>query len=148
MLYEVITFAADTSALSRLDEIPAHMTQIQGALQMLSEERALQLAEAVSARIEELRSGELVATQALLDALAVCVGTLTAYAEGLQHGRPNIRITSYNVCYTKLLRRRLVTSVGGMHCGNQVVKSFSLASRSPWGLLTIRTPWLSANSSR
>ncbi len=83
-------FAADTSALSRLDEIPAHMTQIQGALQMLSEERALQLAEAVSARIEELRSGELVATQALLDALAVCVGTLTAYAEGLQHGRPNI----------------------------------------------------------
>lgn len=83
-------FAADTSALSRLDEIPEHMTQIHGALQMLNEERALQLAEAVSARIEELRSGELVATPALLDALAVCVGTLTAYAEGLQHGRPNI----------------------------------------------------------
>lgn len=83
-------FAADTSTLSRLDEIPEHMTQIHGALQMLSEQRALQLAEAVSARIEELRSGELAPTQALLDALAVCVGTLTAYAEGLQHGRPNI----------------------------------------------------------
>jgi chemosensory pili system protein ChpA (sensor histidine kinase/response regulator) len=83
-------FAVDTSALSRLDEIPAHMTQIHGALQMLSEERALQLAEAISERVQELRSGALLATRALLDALAVCVGTLTAYAEGLQHGRPNI----------------------------------------------------------
>jgi chemosensory pili system protein ChpA (sensor histidine kinase/response regulator) len=83
-------FAADTSTLSRLAEIPGHMTQVHGAFQMLNEERALQLAEAVSARIEELRSGKLAPTQALLDALAVCVGTLTAYAEGLQHGRLNI----------------------------------------------------------
>ncbi|MFQ5935143.1 MAG: Hpt domain-containing protein, partial [Acidiferrobacterales bacterium] len=83
-------FAAATSELSRLDDIPDYLGQIHGALQMLGEERALELAELIGARIDELRTGKLVPTAAVLDALAVCVGTLTAYAEGLQHGRTNI----------------------------------------------------------
>jgi chemosensory pili system protein ChpA (sensor histidine kinase/response regulator) len=83
-------FAANTAELLRLDEIPTHMAQIQGALQMLGEARAMQLADVVNARVDDLRLAKLPPTQAVLDALAVCVGTLTAYAEGLQHGRINI----------------------------------------------------------
>ncbi len=83
-------FAADTTQLRRLDEVPAQLTQVQGALQMLGEERALALAALIGERVTDIRSGELVASKSVLEALAVCVGTLSAYAEGLRHGRPSI----------------------------------------------------------
>ncbi len=86
----VETFAADTTDLSPLAEIPDHMGQIHGALQILGETRALELAEVVSTRLDEIRAGTLAPNHAVMDALAVCVGTLSAHAEGLQLGRTDI----------------------------------------------------------
>jgi chemosensory pili system protein ChpA (sensor histidine kinase/response regulator) len=86
----VETFAADTTDLSPLAEIADHMGQIHGALQILGETRALELAEVVGARLDEIRAGTLTPNHAVMDALAVCVGTLSAHAEGLQLGRADI----------------------------------------------------------
>jgi chemosensory pili system protein ChpA (sensor histidine kinase/response regulator) len=83
-------FAADTTMPMCLDDIPPHLTQVQGALQILGEERALQLCSVISERLADIRAGKLIPSKPVLEALAVCVGTLSAYAEGLQHGRPNI----------------------------------------------------------
>lgn len=83
-------FAADTDRLQLLDEVPAQLTQVQGALQMLGEERPLALATLIGERVQDIRSGALVVSKPVLEALAVGVGTLSAYAEGLRHGRPSI----------------------------------------------------------
>ncbi len=86
----VETFAADTTDLIALAEIPDQMGQIHGALQILGETRALELAEVVGARLDEIRAGTLTPNHAVMDALAVCIGTLSAHAEGLQLGRVDI----------------------------------------------------------
>ena len=86
----VETFAADTTDLSPLAEIPDHMGQIHGALQILGEMRALELAEVVGARLDEIRAGTLTPNYAVMDALAVCVGTLSAHSEALQLGRADL----------------------------------------------------------
>lgn len=83
-------FAADTDRPQLLDEVPAQLTQVQGALQMLGEERPFALASLISERVQDIRSGALVPSKPVLEALAVGVGTLSAYAEGLRHGRPSI----------------------------------------------------------
>lgn len=83
-------FAADTRMIERLADVPSHLTQVQGALQMLGEERPLQLAAVIGERVGDIRSRTLTPSKPVLEALAVCVGTLSAYVDGLHHGRPNI----------------------------------------------------------
>lgn len=86
----VETFAADTTDLSPLAEIPDQIGQIHGAFQILGEARALELAEVVGARLDEIHAGTLIPNHAVMDALAVCISTLSAHAEGLQLGRADI----------------------------------------------------------
>jgi len=83
-------FAASSNQPAKLDEVPKQLAQIQGALQILGLERAMQLAGATKDYVDAVRSGRLAADSAVLDGLAVCVGTIGAYVEGLRAGRKNL----------------------------------------------------------
>ncbi|HYA37500.1 MAG TPA: Hpt domain-containing protein, partial [Candidatus Methylomirabilis sp.] len=83
-------FAADTSRLQSLDDVPLLLSQILGALQILGQERAGELVDATKLHIEDIRRGTLVVDSAIMDALAVCIGTVGAYVEGLRAGRTNL----------------------------------------------------------
>ncbi len=83
------TFAATPERLELLHPIPQHLSQIQGALQILGQDRAAQLTAAAGQYVQEMHAGA-VAESAMLDALAVAVGTIGAYVEGLERGRPNL----------------------------------------------------------
>ncbi|MFP5349507.1 MAG: Hpt domain-containing protein [Gammaproteobacteria bacterium] len=83
-------FAASPNQPAKLDEVPKQLGQIQGALQILGLERAVVLAGATKDNVEAVRTGRLAADNAVLDGLAVCVGTIGAYVEGLRAGRKNL----------------------------------------------------------
>ncbi len=83
-------FAADTARTQSLDEVPSLLSQILGALQILGQERAGELVDATKQHIEEIRRGALVVDSAIMDALAVSIGTVGAYVEGLRAGRTNL----------------------------------------------------------
>jgi len=83
-------FATDTSRLSQLEEVPGLLAQIQGAMQILNQERAAQLADVARTHVEEIRGEALAPTGGVLDALAVCIGTIGAYLDGLKAGRHNL----------------------------------------------------------
>ncbi|OGI44460.1 MAG: hypothetical protein A2V92_00525 [Candidatus Muproteobacteria bacterium RBG_16_65_31] len=82
-------FVASPAKVEALDEIPQHLSQIQGALQILGLDAASELAEVAKRNIEGLRQRALAADSRLLDALAVGIGTIGAYVEGLRAGRKN-----------------------------------------------------------
>ncbi len=84
------TFAAEPGDATLLDPVAQHMSQIQGALQILGQERAAELVASTHNLVQELRDGQQSADSAILDALAVAVGTVGAYVEGLERDRPNL----------------------------------------------------------
>jgi chemosensory pili system protein ChpA (sensor histidine kinase/response regulator) len=84
------TFAADPGQNALLDAVPGHLNQIQGALQILGQDQAAELVASTLQHIQDLRAGNLTADSAILDALAVAVGTIGAYIEGLERDRPNL----------------------------------------------------------
>jgi chemosensory pili system protein ChpA (sensor histidine kinase/response regulator) len=83
-------FAADTSRLAQLDDVSGLLSQIQGALRILGQERAAKLLDATHKYVEDLRGGRLAPDSAILDGLAVSIGTIGAYVEGLHSGRRNL----------------------------------------------------------
>ncbi|HEY5683571.1 MAG TPA: Hpt domain-containing protein [Sulfuricaulis sp.] len=83
-------FAADVSRVEALDEVPQLLSQILGAMQILGQERAVELVEATKRHVEQIRRGALIADSAIMDGLAVSVGTIGAYMEGLRAERPNL----------------------------------------------------------
>ncbi|MFL6654530.1 MAG: Hpt domain-containing protein [Sulfurifustis sp.] len=83
-------FAAHATQTERLAEIPKQLAQIQGAMQIIGADQAVELAAATREHIESIRRGTLAADRAVLDGLAVCVGTIGAYMDGLKSGRKNI----------------------------------------------------------
>ncbi len=83
-------FAASPAELERLDDIPKQLGQIQGALSILGIERTVELAGKAREHIQAIREGRVVVDSAILDGLAVCIGTIGAYVEGLRAGRKNI----------------------------------------------------------
>ncbi|MHB8729348.1 MAG: hybrid sensor histidine kinase/response regulator [Sulfuricaulis sp.] len=83
-------FAADTGRVQSLDEVPQLLSQVLGAMQILGQTRAAELVEATRRHIEDIRSGALVADSAIMDGMAVCVGTIGAYVEGLRADRQNL----------------------------------------------------------
>ena len=83
-------FAADTTRVQPLDEVPQLLSQILGAMQILGQARAAELVEATRQRIEDIRAGTLIADSAIMDGLAVCIGTIGAYVEGLRADRQNL----------------------------------------------------------
>jgi chemosensory pili system protein ChpA (sensor histidine kinase/response regulator) len=83
-------FAADTGKLSQLDEIPGLLSQIQGTMQILGQERAAELVDAVRRHVEDIQARALAPNRAIMDGLAVCIGTIGAYIDGLRTGRRQI----------------------------------------------------------
>jgi chemosensory pili system protein ChpA (sensor histidine kinase/response regulator) len=70
-----------------LDPAPRHLRQVHGALTMLFEHRAAELATLALKHIEGVAQGRAVADRRLLDALAVAVGSIGEYVKGLVAGR-------------------------------------------------------------
>ena len=85
-------FAADTTRVQALDDAPQLLSQILGAMQILGQARAADLVEATRQKIEDIRSGALIIDSAIMDGLAVCVGTIGAFIEGLRADRPNLDV--------------------------------------------------------
>jgi chemosensory pili system protein ChpA (sensor histidine kinase/response regulator) len=83
-------FAADTTRVQALDDAPQLLSQILGAMQILGQTRVADLVEATRQKIEDIRSGALIIDSAIMDGLAVCVGTIGAFIEGLRADRPNL----------------------------------------------------------
>ena len=84
------TFAAAPEQTGLLDAVPLSLNQIQGALQILGQERAAELTADAHRQVQNMRDGRLSADGDILDALAVAVGTIGAYIEGLEHDRPHL----------------------------------------------------------
>ena len=84
------TFAADPDQVDQLEPVPQYLSQIQGALQILGQDRAAELVAGVSGYVQDIRDRRMGADSAILDALAVAVGTIGAYVEGLERDRPNL----------------------------------------------------------
>jgi chemosensory pili system protein ChpA (sensor histidine kinase/response regulator) len=84
------SFAAAPGRLEALDPISALLGQVVGALQILAQERAATFAEETRQHIEAIREGRLRPETPVLDGLAVSVGTIGAYLEGLRNGRTNL----------------------------------------------------------
>ncbi|MHB8697997.1 MAG: Hpt domain-containing protein [Sulfuricaulis sp.] len=83
-------FAADSSRVQSLDDVPQLLSQILGAMQILGQAHAAELVEATKQHVEAVRRGTLVADSAIMDGLAVCVGTIGAFVEGLRADRKNL----------------------------------------------------------
>ncbi|MBS1246308.1 MAG: chemotaxis protein CheA, partial [Proteobacteria bacterium] len=84
------TFAAAPGQTALLDAVPQSLNQIQGALQILGQDRAADLVVSANQHVQNMRDGRMAADNAILDALAVAVGTVGAYIEGLERDRPNL----------------------------------------------------------
>ncbi|GMR19816.1 MAG: hypothetical protein BMS9Abin36_0411 [Gammaproteobacteria bacterium] len=87
---EFETYASDTNQLERLGYIHDHLGQIQGALQIVNQERAANLAQRTGEYVNDIISWTLFPNSAVLDALAVCIGTIGAYVDGILYNRPNM----------------------------------------------------------
>ncbi len=83
-------YAADTRRREALAEITPLLHQIEGALEILGQSRAVALTEAARERLEALYRETLAPSPAVLDALAVCIGTIGAYVDGLKSGRRHL----------------------------------------------------------
>jgi len=86
------TFAAMPEQTGLLDAVPQSLNQIQGALQILGQDRAADLMVGANQLVMSMHDGRIGADNAVLDALAVAVGTIGAYIEGLEHDRPNLEL--------------------------------------------------------
>jgi chemosensory pili system protein ChpA (sensor histidine kinase/response regulator) len=86
------SFASDTTRLGALDEAPQLLSQILGAMQILGQTRAADLVEATKGYVDNICRGILVVDSAIMDGLAVSVGTIGAYVEGLRAERQNLDV--------------------------------------------------------
>ena len=75
-----------------LEDVPGLLSQIQGAAQILGQERLAELVEATRRHVEDLRDGRLPTETAVLDGLALEIGTIGAYLDGLKNGRRNLEV--------------------------------------------------------
>jgi len=84
------TYATDDSLTEELERINTYLLQIEGAVQILGQEELAALTSRTIDAINELMHGNLTSSPKTLEALAVAVGTIGAYLDGLQYDRPNI----------------------------------------------------------
>jgi len=84
------TYAADDSLTGELERINTYLLQIEGAVQILGQEELAALTSRTIDAINELMHGNLTSSPKTLEALAVAVGTIGAYLDGLQYDRPNV----------------------------------------------------------
>ncbi len=81
------TFAGAPSEVAALEPVSQHLNQIQGALHILGQDRAASLAGEANRHVQEIRAGALAVGAPVLDALAVTIGAIGAYVDGLEQGR-------------------------------------------------------------
>jgi len=86
----VEAFAADTNNAAALQEVPEHLAQIQGALQILGQENAAELVQTTTNAVRDIQRNRLQVDGAMLDALAIAIGSVEAFVEGLEHNRPAV----------------------------------------------------------
>lgn len=84
------TFMSDPGRLEALRDVPPNLGQIQGALQILSQDQAADFAGQTAIYVEDLIARRLIASPQILDALAVSISTIGAYMHGLQFSRSDI----------------------------------------------------------
>ncbi len=83
-------YSRDVTVIDVLDQTPAYLDQVQGALDILGQRRAAEMVAVGSQSIRDIRNGKLEPTPEVIDALAVAVGSAEAYVSGLEQGRENI----------------------------------------------------------
>ena len=81
------SFSKDPKATGLLEGIDAKIRQIRGALQVLGEQKVGLLLKMAEDQFVALANGESEAKPDLIEALAISVGTMEAYVQGLQSGR-------------------------------------------------------------
>ncbi len=87
---EFETFASDTSQNQHLESIIKLLGQIHGALQIIGQVPAADLVDKTSGYVGSILNKSLSPGEKVLDALAVCIGTIGAYIDGVQNNRPNL----------------------------------------------------------
>ncbi len=84
---------ADTQRPESLESVPQDLKQVHGVLQILGQHRVAELLGMADECVQTLIAGTLAPDRALIDALAVAVGTAQAYVQRLEHGRPKMTDT-------------------------------------------------------
>ena len=87
---EFETFASDTSQHQHLESIIKLLSQIHGALQIIGQVPAADLVDKTSGYVGSILNKSLSPGEKVLDALAVCIGTIGAYIDGVQNNRSNL----------------------------------------------------------
>ena len=90
---EFETFASDTSQHQHLESIVTLLGQIHGALQIIGQVPAADMVDKTSGYVGSILNRSLSPGEKVLDALAVCIGTIGAYIDGVQNkiGRASCR---------------------------------------------------------
>ena len=83
-------FALHGGDVQFLADVPAYLGQVQGAMQILGQSRAAELIHATRRQVTAIQNGDQAGEERLLDALAMAVGTIQEYMQGLQSGRRNL----------------------------------------------------------
>ena len=104
-------FASNPDNAGPIETVPHFLSQIQGALQILGQEAAAELAAVTASHIERIQRRECHADHAVFDALAVAVGTIEVYLEGLERDRPNLETLIH------VARQELDAALGGAAAG-------------------------------
>ncbi len=118
----VESFAKNPQRVAALGEVPALLSQIQGAAQILGQEPLAELADRTRQHIQDIRDGVLPTDTAVLDGIAVCVGTIGAYLDGLKAGRRNLDALIDSA------RREIDAAIAGKRRDNTVVITSAAAA--------------------
>ncbi|MEK7262713.1 MAG: Hpt domain-containing protein, partial [Pseudomonadota bacterium] len=86
------SFVKNPARAALLEDVPGLLSQIQGAARILSQERLAGLVEVTKRHVDDIRDGRLPAEAVVLDGLALEIGTIGAYLDGLKHGRRNLEV--------------------------------------------------------
>jgi len=104
-------FSVDSTNLELISGIDGQIRQIRGALQVLGEQQVGLLLKMAEDQFIAIESGETAATPAMIEALAISIGTMEEYVRGLQAGRTgmdyllNRSITDLEVAIGKRVSR-------------------------------------------
>jgi len=104
-------FSKDSTNLELIAGIDGNIRQVRGALQVLGEQKVGLLLKMAEEQFIAIEKGEAAATPALIEALAISIGTMEEYVKGLQAGRTgmdyllNRSITDLEVAIGKRVSR-------------------------------------------
>jgi len=86
----LVEFAEDVSVTERLRSIPSDLRAVRSVLALLGRHSVVDLASLSERTVEDLVAGELIADPEVLESLAVAVGSIQNYAQGLAQRRAGL----------------------------------------------------------